>query len=105
MNIRFDYLYRDAGNYKSWGAVVFANPTGLSPDRIESLMRARFFDGEYFVAKDVNLPSLFSNIFDPDLDHSWHEFSNTEETEELPNDIEGRTIEKFVFDLGQSFGE
>ena len=96
MNIKFGYLYRDAGNYKSWGEVIFANPSELSPKRIESLVRKRLFDSEYFVAKDVNVPSLFFAIFDPELDHSWHEFFHIEETEELPNDIAERTIEEFV---------
>ncbi len=29
-NIQFNYIYRDAGNYKVFGYVVFANPQELS---------------------------------------------------------------------------
>ena len=33
MNLRMDYLYRDAGNYKNWGEVVFANPASAPNNR------------------------------------------------------------------------
>ena len=25
-NVKFNYLYRDAGNYKKWAYVIFSNP-------------------------------------------------------------------------------
>ena len=37
MNIRMDYLYRDAGNYKNWGEVVFSNPSHLPLNHIEKM--------------------------------------------------------------------
>ncbi len=32
MNIAFEYLYRDAGNYKNWNTVVFSNRDAVDPD-------------------------------------------------------------------------
>lgn len=32
MNIQLSYLYRDGGNYKFWGSVVFDNPNKVSAD-------------------------------------------------------------------------
>ena len=29
-NLKFEYLYRDAGNYKQYGSMVFDNPTRIS---------------------------------------------------------------------------
>ena len=60
-------------------------------------------DGEYFVAHDVNLPDLYFPSFDPELDHSWHEFICVEKTEDLPTDVLRRTIEAFTIDIAISF--
>jgi len=30
MNVRFEYLYRDAGNFKNWGEIVFFNPLNIN---------------------------------------------------------------------------
>jgi hypothetical protein len=30
MSVRFEYLYRDAGNFKNWGEVVFFNPLNIN---------------------------------------------------------------------------
>jgi hypothetical protein len=103
MNIRFEYLYRDAGNYKRWGEVNFSNPSRLGSPKVESLIRQSLIDGHYLVPSDVDLPDLYSEKFDPELDHTWHEYSCVEETEAPPNDAEGRTIEEFIIDISRSF--
>jgi len=40
-NIKFNYLYRDAGNYKHYGSVIFASPNDLSLLEIEIIIRAK----------------------------------------------------------------
>ena len=37
MNVRFEYLYRDAGNFKNWGELVFSNPHNINVDRVKSI--------------------------------------------------------------------
>ena len=93
MNIRMDYLYRDAGNYKSWGAIVVPNaPEPLALDQIEASARASLIDGAWFVAAAADLPDLRGEEWDEDLDHDWHELHGFAETEALPDDPCDRDI-------------
>lgn len=118
-NTRFTYLYRDADNYKNFGAVVFA---GI----IDSELRRRFEraldGGEYFIAEQLGVPEVF--LWDPDApdydiddehtwpeelgagkykinasDHCWHEFDDFELTADAPTDVRRRTIGVFVSDV------
>ena len=79
MNIRFNYLYRDAGNYKQYGGVVFTNPNGRPVNEIDQTIRAALIDGEFFDARQWQLPDLRSEEWDDELDHEWHEFESVEE--------------------------
>lgn len=59
MNVRFEYLYRDAGNFKNWGEVVFANPRNICADHVAAMAeKALRIDNLYFVASEVNVPDL-----------------------------------------------
>lgn len=72
----FEYLYRDASNYKAWGGIVLSGtPT---KDDIEAL-RACLESGEYFVAEQVGIPAVYKELWDlsggpNDDDHALHEF-------------------------------
>ena len=79
--VRFKYLYRDAGNYKNYGEVVFANGSGLPLTTIDELIKASLIDGAWFVAKDWGVPELFFTEYPylPELDHEWHEYDAVEE--------------------------
>ena len=85
MNIKFSYLYRDAGNYKNYGEVVFHNPNDLSFKEIEGLIRSKLIEGQWFVVKDWNLPDLHFDRYDEDLDHGWHEFEGISYTNDPVN--------------------
>jgi hypothetical protein len=37
-NIKFNYLYRDGGNYKNYSSVIFRNPTNTDLAELEALM-------------------------------------------------------------------
>lgn len=50
LNIKINYLYRDASNYKQFGFVVFTNSSDLDLTYIEKILRGRLIDGEYFSA-------------------------------------------------------
>ena len=82
-NIKFCYLYRDAGNYKIYGEVIFANTDNLPLSEIESQIRAKLIDGEYFEPKKWGVPLLAFEDFDGELDHDWMEFEKVEETNDL----------------------
>ncbi|MCC7449580.1 MAG: hypothetical protein IT324_19320 [Anaerolineae bacterium] len=97
-NIRFNYLYRDAGNYKSYGSVVFKNPNSLSLAKIGARLRKAFFQGELFIAEQIGIADIFLYL-DDELtveDHCFHEFVSVEETTEAPTDPRGRSITTFV---------
>jgi len=98
-NVRLNYLYRDASNYKKWGAVVFSNPDAWSPEKIEGDLTAYFQDQMYFIASQVDIPEVFLFINDypfSEDDHFFHEYDSIEQTEEDVNDLRGRTIKEFV---------
>ncbi len=74
----FEYLYRDAGNYKAWGKLLLEG--GLSDDDIKALCE-RFDSGEFFIAEQIGVPTLYQKLWDEcgnehsdELDHIWHEF-------------------------------
>ncbi len=97
-NVRFNYLYRDAGNYKSYGSVVFKNPNNLLLAKIDSRLRKVFFQGEFFIAEQIGVPDVFLYLND-DIsvdDHCFHEFESVEETTEAPTDPRGRSITGFI---------
>lgn len=72
----FEYIYRDASNYKVGGDVLL---TGVPlPDDIDAL-RASLESGEYFVAEQVGIPALYQELWDlsggpTSDDHALHEF-------------------------------
>ncbi|MEP6590271.1 MAG: hypothetical protein ABJC19_03720 [Gemmatimonadota bacterium] len=73
---RFEYLYRDAGNYKAFGHVLLLGIA--SPDN-EASIRAALIEGLWFVAEAAGIPTLYHLVrdggeADPALDHVWHEF-------------------------------
>ncbi|MHB0970001.1 MAG: hypothetical protein ACYC7A_17820 [Thermoanaerobaculia bacterium] len=100
MNTRFEYLYRDAGNWKKWGCVVFAGaPSAALDDRF----RAACFMREFFIAAQVRLPELFFDEYPVnDDDHCFHEFSSLGETTDDPNDEHRRTIDEFVCEFEEA---
>lgn len=74
MNIRFSYLYRDAGNFKNFGEAIFSNPNETSLEDLSARVKLALLDEMYFDAYAVGLPELFFEDYDDELDHDWHEF-------------------------------
>ena len=72
MNVLFEYLYREAENYKNWGEVIFSNTDQVEIARLEGEIRDSIFDREYFEAEGLGIPILYFQNFDRDLDHGWH---------------------------------
>ena len=96
MNIRMEYLYRDAGNYKNWGEVVFSNPNSVPIFLAEQMVSEFLIERQYFLANSVGLPDLHFAEHNDELDHDWHEFHAFVFTEDASDDLHGRNIEKLI---------
>ncbi|MDO8863971.1 hypothetical protein Q6D67_19985 [Haliea sp. E1-2-M8] len=99
MNVGFEYLYRDAGNNKLWGFVVFANKRDLSVAQMEKALEPHLIDGQFFPASPGLLPPLQFPNYDDSLDHDWLEYSGMEVSKETVNDPKKRDISDFVDQL------
>lgn len=71
----FEYLYRDAGNYKAFGSLALEG--ALSEQELAEV-HSRFGDG-YFIAEQLGAPALYQQLYafsgGPTRDdHCWHEF-------------------------------
>jgi hypothetical protein len=100
-NIKFNYLYRDGSNYKSWGEVVFANPENLVADEVGKRLVDAFLPDQLFVASQVSIPEKFL-FLDGELseyDHCYHEFDCVEICEESPTDSLGRSVTDFLHEV------
>jgi hypothetical protein len=86
-NIKFNYLYRDGANYKKYGSVIFANPNDIELSEIETLIRSKLIDGEWFYADEWGLPELFLETFDCGVDPTWHEFEGVEYIDNVANQL------------------
>ncbi len=72
-----EYLYRDANNFKGFGQILLTG--SISGDyiaQVESLLDS----GEFFVAEQVNIPTLYSQLWKYSngqtiADHAFHELS------------------------------
>lgn len=72
----FEYVYRDAGNFKTHGRIRLAG----ADDRAEQAIRDSLDWGDQFVAEQVGVPSICRAHWETvgegpsDLDHAYHEF-------------------------------
>lgn len=96
MNVKFEYLYRDASNYKNWGEVIFSNKCGLEIKVIEIQIENDLVDNQFFIAEQLDLPVLYFDKYDLEMDHSWHEFSSISECENRSNDMKDRDIREII---------
>ncbi|HCY39911.1 MAG TPA: hypothetical protein DHV48_00890 [Prolixibacteraceae bacterium] len=74
--IRFNYLYRDSGNWKKFGNEEFSNPEKLTIEEIAQKIRENLIDHEYFYPDQVGIKKFrFHRYLD---DYSWYEFESVE---------------------------
>jgi hypothetical protein len=86
----FDYMYRDAANYKVWRSLLLS---GFPSQEDIAALRASMESGEYFVAEQVGIPPLYDELWalsdgPTEDDHALHEFvelrsAKQEDTETL----------------------
>lgn len=98
-NIKFSYLYRDIGNYKVFGEIIFSNRHSETLDKIERSIRENLIEGEFFIPEKWNITRLSLGGFLPDLDHDYHEFDSLETTDE--NITENIDISTFLILIAQ----
>lgn len=70
----FDYLYRDASNYKVFGSAWLAGT--LTKDE-QSEIFACCSGGEFFIAEQIGIPALYQGLYEhgggpTEDDHVWH---------------------------------
>ena len=86
-NIKFNYLYRDSGNYKKFHSVIFSNPTNIDLSVLENLIKSKLIDSTWFYADEWRLPQLFFETQHFSIDPTWHEFEGIEYVEESSDQI------------------
>jgi hypothetical protein len=102
-NVKFNYLYRDASNFKKFASVIFSNPAGMDPLAISKCLEDAFCVDGLFIANQIRVPEVFL-FTKSDIsidDHCFHEFDSIELTPQSPNDIYGRAISAFVNEVAK----
>ena len=94
----FDYVYRDAGNFKAFGTVILKGRLGAA-DR--ELIRSRLSSREFFIAEQVGVSPLYNELYHwsggrTDSDHCWHEFLSFREAAPTDKDSKVITSAEFV---------
>jgi hypothetical protein len=72
----FEYLYRDAGNNKIYGAILLSGL--ITAEEIEQI-KSCLDEGLYFIPSKIGIPDLQSQMlkeykYDDSLDHEFCEF-------------------------------
>lgn len=95
----FEYLYRDASNYKAWGTLVLLGATTASDLEV---LKSKFESGEFFIAEQLGIPPLYAELWEfsngPSIDdHVWHSFyALRPATEEDITDPVFGTVKNFI---------
>lgn len=71
-NLKFEYLFRDSGNFKTFGELIFSNPRNLDSSIASSLLKDKLIDKEYFYPEKAGVPKFTQCDFE--LDTVWYEF-------------------------------
>lgn len=101
MNVEFSYRYRDFGNFKKYGSVVFGNRGGIPAEEIDQALLRLTGNEQVFVASELSIPEMFFTEFpySPKLDWEMHEYCGVSETDAQVDDAEGRDIEDLLVQL------
>ena len=102
-NVAFVYLYRDGGNHKKWGRVVFSNPDALTSGAVEEKLQLALLQDGLFIASQIRVPEAFlyaGGDFSFD-DHCYHEFDGIRATYDSVDDAFGRSITEFLTEVTQ----
>ena len=86
----FEYMYRDASNYKARGEVWLQDH--MTPSRLETII-CTLDSEEFFIAEQVGLPPLHAELLSLSggwtvADHPWHSFVGVRREATLPSGME-----------------
>jgi len=94
-NIRFHYLYRDSGNYKTFGFQDFSNSNNLSLEQVQAKIIEKLISKEFFYPEESGIEKFeFHKYCD---DYSWYEF---ESIENVSGTKPEKSIEEFIAGIG-----
>ena len=62
-------FYRDAANYKTFAAIVFANPENIPLEEIKKTILTSCSVNQNFDPLPWSLPNIRTQPYDPELDH------------------------------------
>jgi hypothetical protein len=73
----FEYMYRDAANYKAHGELWL---NGSISDSEKSMIIEKLEAQEFFIAEQLGIPALYQELFNlsggrTEEDHAWHMIS------------------------------
>ncbi|MDZ4350778.1 MAG: hypothetical protein U1A22_14730 [Xanthomonadaceae bacterium] len=88
----FEYLYRDAGNWKTWGSILLA---GTVPAQAHELIERHCEMGSLFVAEQLGVRSLCERHYQQfggpsELDHGYHEYHHFREA--TPDEVDALQV-------------
>jgi len=90
-NIRFHYLYRDSGNYKTFGFQDFSNPNKLLLEEVQTRIAEKLISGEFFYPEESGIRKFEFHRYCND--YSWYEF---EKLKIVKGKSAKKTIEEFI---------
>lgn len=102
-NVEFSYLYRDGGNYKKFGRMVFSDPEQIDLSVAARELADAFLEDGFFIADQARVPEVFlfaDGKFSFD-DHCYHEFDAVRITDKEPTDEHARTLTEFLSEVIQ----
>lgn len=95
----FEYMYRDASNYKSFGVLWISGSVNGS---MHQILRRCLECDDMFIAEQVNIEPLYQKLFHYSNgrtidDHSWHTFLGFRPEKRLPKSVQlSGYIKEFV---------
>jgi hypothetical protein len=94
----FDYMYRDAGNFKAFGTIILEGQLSAAD---QELIRSHLSSREFFIAEQVCVPPLYQELYRwsggaTDSDHCWHEFVGFRDITALEGDSGTIKAKEFV---------
>lgn len=100
----FEYMYRDAGNYKAFGKIVLSG--AHSADDVQAIASA-CESQLYFIAEQVGIVPLYEQLYEfsagPTMDdHVFHEFVTLRDHSAEDGDATGATLESLIHRFHQA---
>jgi hypothetical protein len=98
----FNYLYRDADNYKAWGTIALQ---GTAAPECWDAALAKLESGAFFIAEQLRVPPLYEDLYEwsdgpTSADHCWHTFTHLQMVEEAEREVHRwGTIDTFIATL------